>query len=373
MNRVNPVSEHKAYLNRRYFGSLHGIRAIGILAVLWHHTSTPIDWLPMSSRGFLGVDLFFVLSGYLIVTLLLREKDRNGDISYKNFFMRRVLRIFPIYYGLLFVLLIAFGVVFRSSDVAGVYLAAMPWYFTYTSNFIREETLLAVAWSLATEEQFYLFWPPIEKFMSRFAYPILAVLIFINQLINYGFILQEQHAKLEVLQSTFTPILLGVLLAHLLHEQKTYELLANIFANRWMTLIASAVLIFLLNIFPFGTDISGTPRLLFHIWMMALMAGCVMNESHVLQPLFNLKPVIRIGEISYGMYLYHMFIVAIAAAILGRLGLSGIPLALFVLTLIGTVIVAELSFRFYETPFNNLKHRWSSYKKTKPKTQAVTQ
>ncbi len=371
MNRINPISEHKAYLNRRYFGSLHGIRAIGILAVLWHHTATPVSWLPMTSRGFLGVDLFFVLSGFLIVMLLLRERDRNGTISYKNFFMRRVLRIFPLYYGLLFLLLIAFGVVFRSSDVAGVYLAAMPWYFTYTSNFIREETLLAVAWSLATEEQFYLVWPPIEKYLSRFAYPILAILIFINQLINYEIILQASHARLEVLQSTFTPILLGVLLAHLLHERKTYDWLSTVFSNRWMTLICCVVLIGLLNVFPLGTDISGTPRLLFHIWMFGLVASCVMNEEHVLKPLFSLKAVTRIGEISYGMYLFHMFVVAIAAAILSRLGLSGVPVALFALTLIGTLILAELSFRFYEAPINKHKHRWSSHKPAESIAKAV--
>lgn len=371
MNRIHPISQHKAYRSRKWFNSLPGIRAIAILAVLWHHTEHPISGLPITSRGFLGVDLFFVLSGFLIVTIMLRERERNGDISLKNFFIRRFLRLFPLYYGLLFVLLIAFGIVFRNSDAAAAYISAMPWYFTYTSNFIREETLLAVAWSLATEEQFYLVWPPIEKFLSRFALPILAVLIIINQLINYRIILAAHHARLEVLQSTFTPILLGILVAHMLHNKVWYERIAAVFGNKWMTLITAAALLVLMNVFPLGTDISGTPRLMIHLWMTAFLTACVVNEDHVLKPLFTLKPLMRIGDISYGMYLFHMFVVAISAAVLGRLGLSGVPMLLFISTLIGTIIISEISFRFYESPFLKLKERWAAHKPAQAATPPI--
>ena len=360
MNRIHPIISHKAYLARRHFASLDGIRAIAILAVVWHHTTQRVSWLPITARGFLGVDLFFILSGYLIVTLLLRERDRNGDIALKSFYMRRVLRIVPVYYAVLFVLLIAFGVVFRNHADAPAYLAAMPWYFTYTSDFIREETLLAIAWSLAAEEQFYLIWPPLEKFFGRFIYPILAILIFINQLINYEIILAKQHANLEVLQATFTPILLGVLLAHLLHKRAYYDKLALVFSNKWMPAIFAGILLILFNIFPITADISGTPRLLIHLAMTAFLAGCVMNEQHVLRPLLTLKPMIRIGMISYGMYLFHMFVRTVVAAVLSRLGLDSIPLLLFIGTLIGTIITADLSFRFYETPFLKLKKRWAA-------------
>ena len=373
MNRINPVSAHSAYLARRHIGSLDGIRAAAILAVIWHHTTTPIGWLPMTARGFLGVDFFFALSGFLIVMLLLRERDRNGDISLKNFYMRRTLRIFPVYYGLLFVLMIVFGLIARNSETGAEILRWMPFYLTYTSNFVNDETLLTVAWSLATEEQFYLVWPPLEKFIGRFTYPILAILLIINQLINYEIILAEQHARLEVLQSTFTPILLGVLLAHLLHKKASYDALAKLFSNRWMTAVFVVVLLILLNIFPVGSDISGTPRLLIHIAMLGFLASCVLQENHVLKPAMSVAPLVRIGQISYGMYLFHMFVVAVGSAVLGRLGLSGLPLVLFVGTLIGTIIVAELSFRFYETPFNKLKHRWSATKTASVKAKTPSE
>ena len=376
MKNIHNVSAHRAYLNRRHFGSLDGIRAIAILGVLWHHTMQPVARLPLSARGFLGVDLFFVMSGFLIVTLLLREQDRNGDISLKKFYMRRTLRIFPVYYAVLAVLLVAFGVVFRGSETASEYMMAMPFYLTYTSNFIREETLLAVAWSLATEEQFYLVWPPLEKWLSRYLLPIMVGLLVINQLINFRVILAAQHARLEVLQSTFTPILLGVVLAHALHSKDWYDRLAGLFANRWATVVSFVVMLLVINFQPLGADISGFPRLLIHLIMTVFLAACVLNEQHALAPVFQWSPFVRIGQISYGMYLFHMFVVAMSAAVLSRIGLSQ-PIFLFVATLIGTVIVAELSFRFYEKPFLRLKGRWSSHnvetaKKPLKQKQAAT-
>ena len=361
MKQIHDISAFRAYKARRYFGSLDGIRAIAIIGVLWHHTTQPVDWLPITARGFLGVDLFFVLSGWLIVTLMLRERDRTNDISLKKFYMRRTLRIFPVYYALLFVLAIGFGVLARDSSLAAPFLATLPYYITYTSNWtaLDEGSLLVIAWSLATEEQFYLAWPPLEKYLKKAVLPILFVLVFINQLINYGIIFTAAHERLEVLQSTFTPILLGVLLAHLMHSQDWYERLHKLFGNKWASAAFFGIILVLLNIFPLGTDISGTPRLLIHFAMVGFLASCVLNEEHVLAGAMRWKPIGRIGIISYGMYLFHMLVVIVARPILERIGLDHM-LILFVVVTIGTFIVAELSFRFYETPFLRLKARWST-------------
>ncbi len=360
MNRVNPKSAHSAYIARRHFGSLDGIRAVAILAVLWHHTTQPVSWLPMTARGFLGVDFFFGLSGFLIVALILRERDRTGDISLKNFYIRSTLRIFPLYYGILFALIIIFGLILPNSQTGAEIMMWMPFYLTLTSNLVSDETLMTVAWSLATEEQFYFVWPPLEKYFGRYILPIIAILLVINQLINYEIILASQHAHLEVLQSTFTPILFGVLLAHLLHKKASYDRLASVLSNRWMSAVFALILLILVNIFPVGYDISGTPRLLIHLTMLGFLASCLLQEQHVLKSAMSLPPIVRIGQISYGMYLFHMFVVAVASAVIGRIGLSDIPLILFFCTLVGTIIVAELSFRYYEAPFIRLKHRWAT-------------
>src|SRR5215831_19037330 len=91
----------KSYLQTRTFGSLDGLRALAILGVIWHHSASALPGWPITARGFLGVDLFFVISGFLIVTLLLRERRRTATISLRKFYVRRFLRIFPPYYGLL--------------------------------------------------------------------------------------------------------------------------------------------------------------------------------------------------------------------------------------------------------------------------------
>ncbi|MGB1251523.1 MAG: acyltransferase family protein [Candidatus Promineifilaceae bacterium] len=361
MKQIHDISTFRAYLARRHFGSLDGIRAIAIIGVLWHHTTQPIDWLPMSARGFLGVDLFFVLSGWLIVTLMLRERDRSGDIALGKFYMRRTLRIFPVYYALLIVVAILFGVVARNSGLAAPFMATLPYYITYTSNWtaIDEGSLLAISWSLATEEQFYLIWPPIEKYLRPAVLPILGVLLVINQLINYGVIFVEQHAELEVLQSTFTPILLGVLLAHLMHSKEWFDRIQQLVGNRWASAVFGLLIVILLNVYPLGIDISGTPRLLIHFAMVGFLASCVVNESHVLADIMKWRPFAQIGIVSYGIYLFHMIVVIASQAILGRLGLDNM-IVLFVVVMIGTYLVAEVSFRFYEKPFLKLKKRWAT-------------
>lgn len=348
-----------AYQARRYFSSLDGIRALAILAVVWHHTTQPVAWLPGTSRGFLGVDIFFVLSGYLIVMKLLRERDRSGDISLRNFYMRRTLRIFPIYYTLLFVLAILFFIVARNNSMAADFRARFPYYITYTSNLIHDTSILAITWSLAAEEQFYIVWPPIEKFLRRFTLPVIAVLIFINQLVNYRVILAQYHGSLEILQSTFTPILFGVALAHILHSEAGYNKMARVLGDKWAAPLLAVGLIVICNIPRLGTDISGTTRLVMQLAMVLLLAACVIREDHWLEPLFRNKVLVRLSAISYGMYLYHMLVRHVAGAVLSRLGLQ-VPFDLFVITLIGTIIVAELSFRYYEKPFMRLKERWAT-------------
>ena len=342
---------------RRFFTSLDGIRTASILAVIWHHTGQPIDWLPISGRGFLGVDMFFVLSGFLIVTLLLRERDRTGTISLKKFYMRRALRIFPVYYGLLLVLFLGFFLVIPNSDLASRYFTSLPYYITYTSNWLQHDPfpLLAITWSLAAEEQFYIVWPPIEKYLKQWLLPIGVVLLAINQLINFGVIFQNAHTNLEILQSTFTPILLGVLLAHLLHSNDGFSQLARITHHRYASLAFAVGLLITINI-PVA-DISGWPRLLIHLLMTGFLASCVVNENHILQPMMTLSPIARLGVISYGMYLFHMFARHGAVIILERLSLN-FPILLFLLCLGATIVIAEISYRFYETPFLKLKKRW---------------
>lgn len=355
---------HDEYVNRRTFGALDGLRALSILAVLWHHAwEAPTGWIA-TERGFLGVDLFFVISGFLIVTLILRERDRRGVISLKNFYIRRFLRIFPVYYGLLAVLALAFVTVGNSANMRAGFFADLPWALTYTSNWVDLTTFLAITWSLSAEEQFYVVWPPIERYLRQAAMPVLWVLLLLGQLLHFGWfdgiLTSWGVSALEprMLRETgFTPMLLGVLLAHGLHDRRWFDRLAPVLRMKALP-VAIITAIAAVCSLPIS-DITGWPRLSIHALMTLLIASTVIREDHVLRGVLRWRPLVEVGVLSYGIYLLHMPIRIGIATVLGKLGMLHPPLQ-FGGTVVASTIVAFLSFRFYESRFLKLKERFAA-------------
>jgi peptidoglycan/LPS O-acetylase OafA/YrhL len=359
------MNAFEQYQSQRYFKSLDGVRFLSIIAVIWHH-SFPEGLPEIFSRGFLGVDMFFVLSGYLIVTLLLREKQAHQSISLKNFYIRRALRIFPIYFGVLFALAAIYGILKSGSQSTEEYFSLLPFYLFFLVNWsVHHVPILDIYWSLATEEQFYLFWPFFEKvFQAKVIYTILGLFLVFNQLINFGvlddFIVKlygtEEALALNILDSTFTPITLGVILAHLLHHKNTFVYIDKFLGNHWASLVI--FLFLLLTIYVSRGDISGVERLSIQLLMFVWLASLVVREGHVFEPFMTLYPVKRIGQISYGMYVYHLFALHIAKIVLERIGLTDFGVDLFLATTIITFIAAEISFRLYEKPILSLSKRF---------------
>lgn len=349
------ICSYDAFRKTRFFSSLNSFRCVSVTAVIWHHTAGQ-DWpLPILNRGFLGVDMFFVISGFLIVTLLLRERDRNGRISLSKFYGRRTLRIFPVYYALLFTLSILFLLTRLDSATAGPFFAEFPYYLTYTANWIHCGTFMGISWSLASEEQFYLFWPPIERFLRAWSLPILGVALVVNQAINFRlFPLSERWYSLEILEITFTPILLGVLLAHILHRRKGFAYLTRFIGKAWS---APLFLLAMWACASYDGDIQGLPRLAIHLTMTLFLGACVCTERHLLRWVFTRPLLDRIGAISYGMYLYHMIARHGAIKFLSVAGQYS-ALLLFALTFLLTLALSELSFRYFEERFLAVKNRF---------------
>jgi peptidoglycan/LPS O-acetylase OafA/YrhL len=351
----------------RTFSALDGLRCLSILAVVWHHTAgaAPFGhWFPAAGYGFLGVDLFFEISGFLIVTLILREHDKKGSFSLKHFYARRTLRIFPLYYGILAVLAVLYFVLRRQGANATAFREELPYLLTYLTNWVPASGMLAITWSLSAEEQFYLIWPAIEKWLRRYAVALVGVAIFVSEVIQLGLIdpwlnawfgwSPDQPAMLR--EATFVPILLGVLLAHLLHEPKSFHWLARLFGCRWAAAFWLGILVLLCNVLP--SDIRGIGRPLVHVVMLLLLTSSVIREDHHLAPPLCWKPVARIGALSYGIYLLHQVAIAVVERACAALGLHD-ALLLFALGLGGSVLLAALSYRFYESPFLRLKARFS--------------
>jgi peptidoglycan/LPS O-acetylase OafA/YrhL len=341
---------------------LDGLRCISIVGVVWHHSGEGPALAPMLHNGFLGVDLFFVLSGFLIVTLLLRERDARGAISLRNFYVRRSLRIFPLYYGVLLALTLFLLLPRPDADMREHFFDELPFYLTYTSNWIDAVTMMGIAWTLAAEEQFYVAWPPVERFLRRLALPILVAFLLLNQAINFGLLdellergLGLRRSALPILQATFTPICLGVALAHLLHRESGFRAAAWLLGRRWSSLVLALLLVAACN---FPGDLQGWPRLSIQLVMAGLLGACVVREDHSLQGLLGRRLVRRIGTVSYGVYLLHLFARHGAVLTLTWVGLE-VPGLLFVVTLTFSLALAELSFRFYEKPFLRLKTRFA--------------
>ena len=357
MPAVSTRPTHASFLSCKYFSSLDLFRFLAIVGVIWHHTQDGFAWFPASSRGFLGVDFFFVISGFLIVTLLLRERDRAGGISLRQFYLRRSLRIFPIYYAMLGALTLFFLFIKPESRIARPFFEALPYQASYLSNFWGTKTIVFFTWSLATEEQFYLAWPPVEKWLRGVAVPVLLGVIAANQAINLGLldgVIGRSLLDLHIFQVTFTPICFGVLLAHALHDRRGFDRVSSWLGRPWTSLVLAGLVVLACN--NPQPDIRGWPRLLIQVVMTLLLASCVIRDDNWLNRLLGVPAIRRIGVISYGMYLYHEFVAHLTRSMVG--GEKTAPFfSFFLITLVLTVVVAELSFRFYETPFLRLKDR----------------
>lgn len=334
---------------------LDGIRACAVIAVVWHHAHGGIESIPISRNGFLGVDVFFVLSGYLITTLLLRERATSGGISLSKFYVRRSLRIFPLYFAVLAALTLYFWLNLRTSNQATEYFLNLPYLLTYTSNLVELYDPMAISWSLSVEEQFYLLWPPLLVLLGwRRCMPVLCILIGLNQAINFGFLdAYLPYSKLPMLQATLTPILLGVMLGILLAETS---------ASRWAGLLAGwrlwVILALVLIAANTAGDIRGWPRLSFQVLTTIALAGVVLHPGHGLVKLLEWRPLVAIGAVSYGVYLLHMIVLYPVGRLTKALGVAT-PSITFAACLALTFGAAWLSFRYFERPFLRLKTRFS--------------
>ncbi|ABC80935.1 acyltransferase family protein [Anaeromyxobacter dehalogenans] len=347
---------HGDFLRSRYFGSLDGLRGVSIIPVVWHHVGGHRGGL--LGRGNLGVDLFFAISGLLITTLLLRERDRTGTISLRGFYLRRTLRIFPLYYAVIALYVLLVAALAGATPAGQQFMANLPAFLTYTSNWFvdlgqGERVIFYFAWSLATEEQFYLMWPSVVRFAPRRWAPpaVMAALLVLGELAR-----QAAHAgvpgglPLRIVASVASPICLGCLAAYALHHRRSFDVVARFVGQPWSAPLAGAVFVALL--IP-----AGTPHLLLAVAMALLVTACAIRPDHGLRWLLENRFLRYVGTISYGMYLFHMLCVNAARRALP----GGAPdVVTFAAALALVICVAGLSHRHFESWFLRLKDRLSA-------------
>jgi peptidoglycan/LPS O-acetylase OafA/YrhL len=356
---------YAAFSESAYFPSLNGIRAICALMVIKIH----VHWSfgggsGMLDRGFLGVDMFFIISGFLIVTLLLREREASGRIDLKQFYIRRTLRIFPIYYLLVaLLLLIALASYGHSSRTWDLYKWSFPVFLLYLQDFVPAFMgVLFHTWSLAMEEQFYLVWPSVEKFARRaWVVPLLLGLLLVNQLCNFD-VFHDAIAALygpegprrPVFLITFAPILLGVLAAHVMHHRRSGPALAALLGNRWMPPLLLALAMLVCQYTP---TLRGLPYACVHLLFCLALLAMVINPRGVFSRTLQSRPLFYLGSISYGIYLYHTMIIWVFDRVCESRRLHPAAWVQFLVVATLAIAVAGISFKYLEAPIMRRRHR----------------
>jgi len=315
----------------RYIRQLDSIRAIAVILVIISHWIRKDHFVNFIPNGLIGVDLFFILSGFLITSILLTNRLKVGQVYSEkfrlilNFYGRRMLRIFPIYYITIFLLLIF-------HDFLGTHIQnGFIYFLTYTSNYYffkmqNWDVIVSHLWSLSVEEQFYIIWPFVMLFVPWKHIPKAIFLFIICGILSQLIFRATQFGDI-LTSSCFDAFGLGALLAWQVivkpvRMEKFFSLLSKV--SIFAIIILGSIAFDRSYYFLFG-------RLAIRIIGLWFITYTVYREDKLNNSpnhFLNNPWLIRMGKISYGIYLYHLII------------------------LIG---VSALSWRFIEKPLLNLK------------------
>lgn len=376
----------------RRIPQLDGLRGLAILLVLiWHFIVVPAT--PAHQSLFVrvvahvgvltwsGVDLFFVLSGFLIGGILIDAKDSGN--YFRTFYIRRIFRILPIYsmlvVGYLLVWTVATGQRTVLQEAQG---RPMPWllYFTFTQNFWLAhhgwDVYLAATWSLAVEEQFYLFLPAIIRMLPRRLLLMAAAALAFGSMTSRSLLYWHYGpswgtAAYTLFFSRADALMLGVICAVLLRDPRWKALLIR---NRWAPQASCAVFGFGVAVFTYRGWGMGTMPMctLGFTWLALFYASLlilvVIWPDGLLSQAFRARWLMWLGTISYGLYLFHGIVLGALSAILlhpQHEEAKWLVAATTVSGVLASLALAWLSWNYFESRIVRLGHRFI-YQKPSP-------
>jgi peptidoglycan/LPS O-acetylase OafA/YrhL len=329
----------------KYEAALDGLRAVAIVSVVVFHA---FPYLLPGGGG--GVELFFVLSGYLITRLLREEYRRNGRVDYAAFYMRRALRLMPALWTLLAVLLVAaFFLPQRDRIFASIAVSA-----AYLMNWSRAfgwwpQDLLGHTWSLAIEEQFYILWP-IVLVAIRARRPLVWICLGIVAIAAWGYWLALSGASAERIYNGFDThayvLLVGCGAAFVEPPPKVLEWL-----RRYWVVAAGAVVAY----FVFYRAQTAEAQIFAPLALALASAWLIVASKFegMLKRILSLPPMTFTGRISYGFYLWHYPLLGLLASRLPAHGRGIIPV-------VAAYAMATISYFTVEKLFRELKKRFET-------------
>jgi peptidoglycan/LPS O-acetylase OafA/YrhL len=376
MNATSPLTSPDIPLTippesrRFYHPELDVLRFFAFFLVFLAHSSfAPVrpawDNHPMLSNlllaihgaGFSGVCLFFALSSYLITGLLLKEQEAARTIRLPDFYLRRILRIWPLYFFFMLIVRPVASHFLANEHFSGTYLAAFLLLAGNWQCYFHGWPLSIAAplWSISIEEQFYLAWPLLVQHLRRYI-PAIALTMLLVANLTRAVLAFYPTGDPGVWSNTFTrldPFALGALLAWSLQHRRV-RLSAFL-----RTLLVSLGLVLLMIIGRFGQHVG--PGGLFFYPIEAL--GCILLLAAVLRPIGSWLPgrigkiFIYLGRISYGLYVYHLLFLTLVEQNPAKVSLT--PVLRDAAALLLTIAAASLSYAVIESPFLRLKRRFT--------------
>jgi peptidoglycan/LPS O-acetylase OafA/YrhL len=368
---------------RGYRPELDVVRFIAFLLVFFHHVFYPLfstvfsgkpspsDNISLSTARILnayanscgmGMCLFFCLSAYLITEILLQERQAAGAISVRRFYLRRILRIWPLYLFGIFI-----GIAWAALIVSRQQMIGFVWYLLFAGNIFCTygwwNNPMALLWSISVEEQFYLIWPWAMRWFSRRGLLWCALFFIIVANITL-FNLGQHHANTdwEVWCNTlvqFEMFATGILLALTRKRFQHSSVLAGVI------LAVSGPVIWFFACYLFNIKGNGSSAiaisgiyLMIGYAMIALGCAAVLHGFCMIGPSYMPRWVTGLGKISYGLYVYHYLAIQLSLVFFISLHIPHASLFSVFLALALTILAAKLSYSRLESPFLRLKRRF---------------
>lgn len=323
-----------------------------------------------------AVTFFFVLSGFLITYLLLKERNLTQTISVKNFYIKRVLRIWPLYFLLVALGTVVLPILFKLMHISYQfpYTLGQTWYYFLffvpgLVIYFFGNSLLNPLWSIGVEEVFYLIWAPLLKFSKKNILLILVAALIIKMLLNLiGFLHPEARLYNYMIKSCFTfeDMVMGGLAAYFVFHCKKK------FSNYWLFAKPIQVIVYLILIIflVFDQNISFTlwkaifhnelySKLLIDLFFIYIIIGVSLVETNIIK--LENKYLSFLGEISYGIYMYHVIIIFTLVLFLKKIlaNMNGISASIlfFLILTVSVIVIATISKYTFENYFLRLKKK----------------
>ncbi len=364
-------------MSKIHFPNLDALRTLAFLGVFFFHSfHTEYEYIHndpiyqfvngLFTHGDLGVNFFFVLSGFLITYLLLDERKRNDRIDLRKFYMRRVLRIWPLYFFTVFFGFVVFPVLKHIFGQIPMESADLTLFLFFLSNFnniwygLPDASMLGVLWSVSIEEQYYLVWPVLLLFFRNRLF-LLAIPVLANVLFRYYF-----HTNGPVIQfhtfSVMSNLFVGSLLGAMVFGRAAFVHLISKISyalNAVVYIVFGTLIIFrdAMLAFPVYNALDNLIFSLFFGWV-------ILEQIYSKQSFFKVGSIAyleKAGKYTYGLYCLHFIGILISTNLTKLLGLNQyLAVVLLVETALALVlshVIAFLSYHYFERPFLRIKSR----------------